>query len=79
MTLQQLGRAWATIQAVAEQEGITPAEARAEMQEAIDDAWKNSGNGTTAAWKKRFPSGRKPSVEEFIITIGKELRKNGGS
>lgn len=78
MTLQQLGRAWATIKTVAEQEGTTPAEVRAEMQEAIDEAWENSGDGKTAAWKEYFPNGQKPSVEEFIIILGNRIRRDRG-
>lgn len=71
MNLDELGRAWAVIQTVAANEGKTPAEVRASVKEAIDEAWAFSRHdpAAKAAWDRYFPSGKKPTVEAFIVHL----------
>lgn len=79
MTFKERIKVNAIIQNLADRDGITPAEVRASIQEAIDEAWDNKTADSAAAWLRYFPNGKKPSIEQFIVTLGKELRKNGGS
>lgn len=74
MTLQERTRARRTIRFTARKAGVPALVARMEMQAAIDEAWENSNNGTTAAWQMYFPDGRKPTVEEFIAKLGQKLK-----
>lgn len=67
------------IQNLAARDGVSPAEVRASIQEAIDEAWNNKTTDSAAAWLRYFPNGKKPSIEQFIATLGSELRKNAGS
>ena len=75
MVVSKKSRVKKIIQQLAEQEGVTPETIRASMQEAIDAAWdnKNSSSAIELEWHKYFPSGEKPSLEEFIIRISSEL------
>lgn len=74
MTIFEKQKAKSVIKKTAKIHGVTPEKCRRDMQEAIDEAWANSGNGTTEAWRRYFPSGKKPSVEEFILVLSGELR-----
>lgn len=78
MTLQQKMKVEKTIQTIALQEGMQPQKVRQAMQEALDNAWTAGhapGNiHAQLAWQRLFPTGSKPSVEEFILVISKSLK-----
>lgn len=60
------------IRAVAAQEGVSVAEVRRSMQEALDAAWANPEG--EAERQRLFPGG-KPSLEDFILGMAAELRE----
>lgn len=72
MTFREWIRAKATIREVAQREGVSPAEARASMQEAIDEAWLTTDPSVMAEQLRRFPAG-KPTVEELLVTLGQQI------
>lgn len=74
MNFKKTNLACTIIQKIADDEGIPAAEVRREMAAAIDEAWKNQDENTVRNWKKLFPSGRKPSVEFFVLRLTEELR-----
>ena len=47
----------------------------------MDEAWASSRNDPVASayWEKMFPGGRKPSLEEFICRVAKEVEYLQGS
>jgi len=57
---------------VAKENGVSVAEVRMEMQKALDAAYENPD--TKAEWDKRFGVGVKPTIEEFILKIAKEVK-----
>ena len=74
MTLKERLRVDEIIRELADRQGVSPAQIRREIQECIDDAWANKTRESAAAWLEYFPDGRKPSVEKFIVTLGKRIR-----
>lgn len=74
MTISEWLRAKAVIQTIATQEGKTPAEIRASMQEAIDEAWNTDDPAARAKQLQLFPDGKKPTVERFMLTLSKYIR-----
>ena len=54
---------------------MTAEDVEREIQIAIDDAWERSRNipAAKAYWQYLFPSGEKPSQEEFIRRLAQEL------
>lgn len=60
---------------VSRAEGLPRKKIRKAMQEALDAAWEEAwqqGNiYGQVAWQKYFPGGKKPSLPEFIITLGR--------
>jgi hypothetical protein len=64
------------IERVAVSEGITIAEVRANMQEAIDIAYGNRGESNADFWDKW--RGRKPTVEEFLVSANGEILRRLG-
>lgn len=60
------------IQAVAAQEGVSVAEVRRSMQEALDAAWDNPEG--QAERQRLFPGG-KPSLEDFILGVAADLKE----
>ena len=50
---------------------------RKDMQEAIDEAWEISRTdpAAKAAWEEYFPGGKKPSLEQFIATLGLRMKE----
>lgn len=68
------------IRGAAEQAGISEQKCREEMQAALDDAWANSQHdpAARAAWERYFPSGTKPSLEDFMERIAAEVRGSRG-
>lgn len=81
MKLHDKLRAKATIRKTARKFEITPAQSRADMQAAIDDAWERTREDPAARayWEKMFPGGRKPSLEEFICRVAKEVEYRQGT
>ena len=75
MTIEEKLRAKLVIREVARQEGKTPAAVRAAMQKALDEAWERSLKDPegTATWRGYFPSGKKPSLDEFIVQMAKQI------
>lgn len=70
-------RAKAVIRQVAEQQGLSTAEVRREMQLALDEAWATADHGAQQRQHELFPDG-KPSLEQFIMTLAGELRSSEG-
>lgn len=62
---------------IADAEGVTPEEVRAEMQKAVDAAW--SRRDKTSAMRKKQAEvphrGKTPTVEEFLAYAATELQK----
>ena len=60
---------------IARDKGLSTKQIRAAMQEALDaawdEAWQQGNIYGQVAWQKYFPGGRKPSLDEFIIVLGK--------
>lgn len=73
MNIQDWQRARQAIRETARRSGISKAQCRADMKEAIDEAWKTTDPAARAHWAQLFPSGKKPTVEEFIARLGKEI------
>lgn len=59
---------------IAEKEGISVSEVRQEIQIAIDDAMKSDDPAIQAFWKKIKCSGRKPTPEEVVIYLAKQVK-----
>lgn len=74
VTLKERIRAKAVIQELAQREGKSPEEIRRSMQECIDEAWDNKTQTSAAAWLRYFPDGKKPTLEEFMCRLAKELK-----
>lgn len=76
MKLKKRIKANSAIREVARQEGTRPAHVRASMQEALDIAWQDSQGDpiAMARWKQLFPDGKKPSLEDFMERLAKELK-----
>lgn len=57
--------------------GESELQIRKDMQEAIDEAWAASRTDPAArdAWEKYFPGGEKPSLDQFIATLGLRLKE----
>lgn len=57
-------------------EGVTVEEIRTEISKAIDEGFSNKDPMVQANWKKMFKNGKKPSLEEFIWCLTKDLKEN---
>lgn len=66
-------RAQRSIRKVARTNGITTLQCRRDMQEAIDAAWATQDPDAKAAQLRLFPSGQKPTVEEFMVVLAGKL------
>ena len=51
------------------------ANAKIEMQKALDHAWENAGEKEKQFQNELFPEG-KPSIEKFIKVMAKQAQKN---
>ena len=62
---------------IARENGVTLADVKRDMQEAIDVAYKQAPqDGVTQAYQNRVPrKGDIPTVDEFIRHAAKEVRK----
>lgn len=78
MTIKERIQARLVLCAVAQKYGQPVEQVRQEMQTAIDAAWDQAwqpGNlQAQVEWQRWFPGGRKPSLEQFLITMGQQLR-----
>ncbi len=57
--------------------GESKLQVRKDMQEAIDEAWEISRTdpAAKAAWEEYFPGGEKPTLEQFIATLGRRVKE----
>lgn len=78
MTIKERIKAHLVLCAVAQKYGQPVEHVRREVQAAIDAAWDQAwqpGNlQAQVEWQRRFPGGCKPSLEQFLITMGQQLR-----
>lgn len=72
MKLQNKWKANKIIRRLARRDGLSPADVKTSMQEAIDEAWASDNPEVIAAQLRRFPAG-KPTVEEFISALAREV------
>ena len=77
MTLIEWLKAKKTLCILAAQQGRSVADIRGAIQAAIDDAWNRAwtpGNlHAQVAWQRLFPGGNKPTVEQFLVVMGRKL------
>jgi hypothetical protein len=69
MTIIQKLRAQLVIRQVAHQQGISTAQCRAAMAEAIRDAWDTGDPATRQRQVELVGEGRVPTPEEFIVLV----------
>lgn len=55
----------------AARENTTPEAIYQDIQNTIDEAFSNPDPSIRAAWNNYFPSGKKPTPEEFIFNMAK--------
>ena len=70
MTFKDYLRVQAVLRATAAREGISVAEVKRNIQEAIDAAWADPAG--REAQQELFPEG-KPTPEEMIVRLGKRI------
>lgn len=58
----------------ARKEGISVDEVRCEIQKAIDDAMQSDDPAVQAYWKKIKYKGEKPTPEEVVLYIAKQVK-----
>ena len=77
MTTKEWFKAKKAIRNMANMQGITIEQARMLMETYIDEAWKHvwtPGNlNDQVTWQKLFPDGKKPTVEQYIVAMGRKL------
>lgn len=80
MTLIDWIKTKKTLFILAVQEGCSMKHVRQEIQTSIDYAWNQAwtpGNiKAQVRWQRLFPGGKKPTVEEFIIAVSRNLSAN---
>ena len=59
---------------IARKEGISVDEVRCEIQKAIDDAMQSDDPAVQAYWKKIKYKGEKPTPEEVVLYIAKQVK-----
>ena len=59
---------------IAREEGISVDEVRCEIQKAIDDAMQSDDPAVQAYWKKIKYKGEKPTLEEVVLYIAKQVK-----
>jgi len=64
------------IQQVAREHGVTTAEVKKDMQEAIQAAMASSDPSVQAEWKSISPSEAEPSIEELLTYLTLKLVSN---
>lgn len=73
MTVKEKIHARTIIQEVAAKNGVSAAEVRLGIQEAIDAAWDNPDPAVRAMQHRLFPAG-KPDMDTFLRRVAKEVR-----
>ena len=78
MTLIDWIKTKKTLFILAAQEGCSMAHIRRSIRACIDAAWNNvwtPGNiHAQVRWQQLFPGGKKPTVEQFIVTISQQVK-----
>lgn len=59
---------------IARKEGISVDEVRQEIQKAIDDAMQSDDPAVQAYWRKIKFKGKKPTPEEVVLYIAKQVK-----
>lgn len=59
------------IRQIARQHGVSPAEVRKDMEEAMRASMASSNPTAMAHWKKISPNGQEPRLEDFVKYIAK--------
>lgn len=59
---------------IAKRENISVAEVREEIQHAIDETMRNPSEEVKKRLEEMGMAGEKPSIEEFILTLAKQLK-----
>lgn len=67
-------RGRASIIRTAEHFGQSEEQIRKDMQEALDAAWATDDPEAKALQEQLFPGG-KPTLEQFIVTLGRHIRE----
>lgn len=70
----ELRKARRAIKEIARSEGVSEAQVRADMEEAILAAYNNPDPGPRAEWAEAPFAGRVPTVEEFILWMGSRVK-----
>lgn len=73
MKFREKLKAKAVIRRTAQQFGLSTAEVRRDMQEALDEAWATADPAAKQRQQEMFPDG-KPSLEHFIARVAAELQ-----
>ncbi len=73
-TKRELRAASRIIRKVARTHNVSEAQARIEMQEAIEEARNNPDPAAQANWKGFRCAGEKPTVEEFLLWAASRLK-----
>ena len=64
------------IRQIAKEHGVTPAEVKKDMQEAIRIGMSSTDPVAQAYWKRIAPTGKEPTVEEFLAFFTSEVRSS---
>ena len=59
---------------IARKEGVSVDEVRREIQKAIDDAMQSDDPAVQSYWKKIKYKGEKPTPEEVVLYIAKQVK-----
>jgi hypothetical protein len=70
----ELRKAKRAIKTIAQQNGVSEAQVRADMEEAIVAAYNSPDPGAQAEWAKAPFAGRVPTVEEFIMWMSSRVK-----
>lgn len=75
MTLKEKTKAQQILKVLAAKDGVPVWYVRRSIQETIDDAWARAQQDPDlkATWTTYFPSGQKPTPEEFIVHLGRRI------
>lgn len=73
MKITEQIQAKAVIRELAQRHSTTPEAIRASIQAAIDAAWNTTDPAAKTRQQQLFPDGQKPTVEEFLIRVSREL------
>jgi hypothetical protein len=74
MTIIQKLRAKYVIARVAKQQGISTSQCRAEIQEAISEAWATADPQAKLTQVRLVGEERIPTPEEFIVLVARQLQ-----